>query len=175
MGYLSVININRSSFTTILIWTQNVTYICLSDSGQLEKQLEDVSLARRDLEDSSKYIKTLEKQMKSMTQERDDMHKVETVLPLCISLFKNQCFCSYSLYSNTTKMTQSDKMQLWSFWSWGMSLLQSYLLGLCCGQDLTDANEKMKGQSKDLKEAHSQRKLAMQEFSELNERLTDLR
>lgn len=33
----------------------------------------------------------------------------------------------------------------------------------------------MKSQSKELKEAHSQRKLAMQEFSELNERLTDLR
>ncbi|CAB1418523.1 unnamed protein product [Pleuronectes platessa] len=42
-------------------------------------------------------------------------------------------------------------------------------------KDLTEATEKMKGQSKDLKEAHSQRKLAMQEFSELNERLTDLR
>lgn len=43
------------------------------------------------------------------------------------------------------------------------------------GQDLVDANEKLKSQSKELKEAHSQRKLAMQEFSELNERLTELR
>ena len=42
-------------------------------------------------------------------------------------------------------------------------------------QDLMEAHEKLKSQSKDLKEAHSQRKLAMQEFSELNERLTDLR
>lgn len=38
-----------------------------------------------------------------------------------------------------------------------------------------ETSEKMKSQSKELKEAHSQRKLAMQEFSELNERLTDLR
>ncbi|XP_037541635.1 serine/threonine-protein kinase MRCK alpha isoform X2 [Nematolebias whitei] len=38
-----------------------------------------------------------------------------------------------------------------------------------------DASEKLKFQSKELKEAHSQRKLAMQEFSELNERLTELR
>uniref|UniRef100_A0A3Q3GEA6 Serine/threonine-protein kinase MRCK alpha n=1 Tax=Labrus bergylta TaxID=56723 RepID=A0A3Q3GEA6_9LABR len=45
------------------------------NSGQLEKQLEDVSSARRDLEDSSKHVKTLEKQMKSLTQERDDLHK----------------------------------------------------------------------------------------------------
>ncbi|GLD72973.1 serine/threonine-protein kinase MRCK alpha-like isoform X1 [Lates japonicus] len=88
----------------------------IADSGQLEKQLEDVTLARRDLEDSSKHVKTLEKQMKSLTQERDDLHK-----------------------------------------------------------DLLDASEKLKSQSKELKEAHSQRKLAMQEFSELNERLTDLR
>ncbi|XP_056260881.1 serine/threonine-protein kinase MRCK alpha isoform X1 [Seriola aureovittata] len=47
----------------------------IADSGQLEKQLEDVTLARRDLEDSSKHVKTLEKQMKSITQERDDLHK----------------------------------------------------------------------------------------------------
>ncbi|KAG7507969.1 serine serine/threonine-protein kinase MRCK alpha isoform X3 [Solea senegalensis] len=88
----------------------------IADSGQLEKQLEDVTLARRDLEDSSKYIKTLEKQMKNLTQERDDLHK-----------------------------------------------------------DLVDASERMKSQSKELKDAHSQRKLAMQEFSEINERLTELR
>uniref|UniRef100_A0A7N8YM43 Serine/threonine-protein kinase MRCK alpha n=1 Tax=Mastacembelus armatus TaxID=205130 RepID=A0A7N8YM43_9TELE len=88
----------------------------IADSGQLEKQLEDVTLARRDLEDSSKHIKTLDKQLKSLTQERDDLHK-----------------------------------------------------------DLMDASEKLKSQSKELKDAHSQRKLAMQEFSELNERLTEFR
>lgn len=46
---------------------------------------------------------------------------------------------------------------------------------VCHVQDLMDASEKLKSQSKELKEAHSQRKLAMQEFSELNEKLTDLR
>lgn len=57
--------------------------VCASvcaDSGQLEKQLEDVSSARRDLEDSSKHIRTLEKQMKTISQERDDLHKVEPAL-----------------------------------------------------------------------------------------------
>lgn len=49
----------------------------MSDSDHLEKQLEDVSLARRDLEDSSKYIKTMEKQMRSLTQEKDDLHRVK--------------------------------------------------------------------------------------------------
>lgn len=60
----------------------------VSDSGQLEKQLEDVTLARRDLEDSSKHIKTLEKQMKSITQERDDLQKVRLVFRAILWIFK---------------------------------------------------------------------------------------
>lgn len=51
----------------------------VSDSGQLEKKLEDVSSTRRDLEES-KHIKTLEKQMKGITQERDELRKVGTPL-----------------------------------------------------------------------------------------------
>lgn len=50
-----------------------------------------------------------------------------------------------------------------------------YLFFFVCGQDVLEATEKLRSQSKELKEAHSQRKLAMQEFSELNERLTELR
>ena len=42
-------------------------------------------------------------------------------------------------------------------------------------QGLLEAEEKLKAQGKDLKEAHSQRKMAMKEFSELSERLTDQR
>uniref|UniRef100_A0A8C5NGP6 Serine/threonine-protein kinase MRCK alpha n=1 Tax=Gouania willdenowi TaxID=441366 RepID=A0A8C5NGP6_GOUWI len=49
----------------------------IADSGQLEKQLEDVTLARRDLEDTSKHVKSLEKQMKDLTQERDILQKME--------------------------------------------------------------------------------------------------
>uniref|UniRef100_A0A3P9GZG8 non-specific serine/threonine protein kinase n=1 Tax=Oryzias latipes TaxID=8090 RepID=A0A3P9GZG8_ORYLA len=47
----------------------------IAESGQLEKKLEDVTSSRRDLEDSSKHIRTLEKQLKSLTQERDEMQK----------------------------------------------------------------------------------------------------
>lgn len=54
-------------------------------------------------------------------------------------------------------------------------ILKDSLFCLCSQQDFLDASEKLKSQSKELKEAHSQRKLAMQEFSELNERLTELR
>ncbi len=55
------------------------------DSGQLEQQLEEASTVQRDLEDSSKVMRSLEKQLKSVTQEKDDMHKVP--IPL---YFKNR-------------------------------------------------------------------------------------
>lgn len=45
----------------------------------------------------------------------------------------------------------------------------------CSVKELLDTKEKLRAQGKELKEAHSQRKMAMQEFSELNERLTELR
>lgn len=115
-------------------------FVCTPDSGQLEKQLEDVSLARRDLEDSFRHVKTLEKQMKAITQERDELHKV--ICAQVWPMFK----CLFGYVSNPLFL-----------------------------QDVLEATEKLRSQSKELKEAHSQRKLAMQEFSELNERLTDLR
>lgn len=40
---------------------------------------------------------------------------------------------------------------------------------------LQEANDKIASQQKELKEAHSQRKLAMAEFSELNDKLADIR
>uniref|UniRef100_A0A3P8XZZ7 Serine/threonine-protein kinase MRCK alpha n=1 Tax=Esox lucius TaxID=8010 RepID=A0A3P8XZZ7_ESOLU len=45
------------------------------DSGHLEQQLEEATSARREMEDSSKLIRSLEKQMKSLNMERDDLHK----------------------------------------------------------------------------------------------------
>lgn len=44
-----------------------------------------------------------------------------------------------------------------------------------CVQELAEQSERVKSQSKELKDAHSQRKLAMQEFSEMSEKLTELR
>lgn len=54
-----------------------VSLLPLSDTGQVEQQLEQATSARRDLEDSSKQIRSLEKQLKSMKQERDDLQKVQ--------------------------------------------------------------------------------------------------
>uniref|UniRef100_A0A671LFS1 non-specific serine/threonine protein kinase n=1 Tax=Sinocyclocheilus anshuiensis TaxID=1608454 RepID=A0A671LFS1_9TELE len=47
----------------------------IADTGQVEQQLEQASPARRDLDDSSKQIRSLEKQLKSMKQERDNLQK----------------------------------------------------------------------------------------------------
>ncbi|KAM6459920.1 serine/threonine-protein kinase MRCK alpha isoform 2-T2 [Liasis olivaceus] len=45
------------------------------DSGRLEQQLEEASSARRELEDAARHIKTYEKQIKVLKQERDDLNK----------------------------------------------------------------------------------------------------
>lgn len=58
----------------------------MSDSGQMEQQLQEASTARRDLEDSSKVIRGLEKQLKGVTQEKNDLHKV----PISWYLKKNE-------------------------------------------------------------------------------------
>ncbi|KAK3537795.1 hypothetical protein QTP70_018931 [Hemibagrus guttatus] len=47
----------------------------IADSGQLEQKLEQASATRKDLEDSAKRICSLEKQLKIMKQEREDMQK----------------------------------------------------------------------------------------------------
>lgn len=40
---------------------------------------------------------------------------------------------------------------------------------------MVEASERLKSQTKELKDAHQQRKRALQEFSELNERMAELR
>uniref|UniRef100_A0A8C7MNX8 non-specific serine/threonine protein kinase n=1 Tax=Oncorhynchus kisutch TaxID=8019 RepID=A0A8C7MNX8_ONCKI len=47
----------------------------IADSGQQEHELEEASSVRREMEDSSKHIRNLEKQMKSLNLEKDDLHK----------------------------------------------------------------------------------------------------
>lgn len=42
-------------------------------------------------------------------------------------------------------------------------------------QQLAEASERLKSQARELRDAHQQRKLALQEFSELNERMAELR
>lgn len=112
LGNTTILKCHHCS-TNIFIQTYpNPLYVCvcLSDSGKLEKKLEDVTLARRDLEDSSKHVKTLEKQMRSLTQDKDDMQKVCVCLSVWISDFfvfiftlhtsssAGNIICSYSKY-----------------------------------------------------------------------------
>ena len=56
-----------------------------------------------------------------------------------------------------------------------MNLEEEKFFTACKLQVLQEANEKIAAQQKELKEAHSQRKLAMAEFSELNDKLADIR
>ncbi|XP_071595979.1 serine/threonine-protein kinase MRCK alpha isoform X4 [Heliangelus exortis] len=47
----------------------------VTDSGQLEQQLEEASSARRELDDASRQIKAFEKQVRMLKQEREDLNK----------------------------------------------------------------------------------------------------
>ncbi|XP_059690709.1 serine/threonine-protein kinase MRCK alpha isoform X6 [Gavia stellata] len=47
----------------------------VTDSGQLEQQLEEASTARRELDDASRQIKAFEKQVRTLKQEREDLNK----------------------------------------------------------------------------------------------------
>ncbi|XP_040188904.1 serine/threonine-protein kinase MRCK beta isoform X2 [Rana temporaria] len=47
----------------------------ISDSGRIERQLEDAVAIRQQLEDSSNKLKGLEKQQRTLRQERDDLQK----------------------------------------------------------------------------------------------------
>lgn len=59
-----------------------------------------------------------------------------------------------------------------NIWSSNDSL---YHIFFYLNQQLVEASERLKTQSKELRDAHQQRKLAVQEFSELSERMGDLR
>uniref|UniRef100_A0A8C2Z1P4 non-specific serine/threonine protein kinase n=1 Tax=Cyclopterus lumpus TaxID=8103 RepID=A0A8C2Z1P4_CYCLU len=92
----------------------------LADSDRLEHQLEEAVTLRQDYESSASKLKTLERQVKTLRQEKDEVHK-------------------------------------------------------CLVELIPDSLERLRSQTKELKEAHSQRKLALQEFSDLSERMADLR
>lgn len=47
-----------------------------ADSDRLEHQLEEAVTLRQDYESSASKLRTLEKQVKSLRQEKDDVHKV---------------------------------------------------------------------------------------------------
>lgn len=49
---------------------------CLADSDRLEHQLEEAVLLQQDYESSASKLKMLEKQVKMLRQEKDDIHKV---------------------------------------------------------------------------------------------------
>ncbi|KAH0622643.1 hypothetical protein JD844_025127 [Phrynosoma platyrhinos] len=177
----------------------------VTDSGQLEQQLEEASSARRELEDAARQIKNFEKQIKALKQEREDLNKspIDTATSTGVSMYSAEeervemaeekgleIVCeaedpgvemveleaeesgdaSDSSHDTAEKMSATkekglDIFQDVSFWE--IPVPDHF-------QELLESSERLKTQTKELKDAHSQRKLAMQEFSEMNERLTDL-
>lgn len=124
----------------------------VADSDRLEHQLEEAVTLRQDYESSASKMKALEKQVKSLRQEKDDIHKVSVPLspPFSTSPLSSP---SPPCPSRSRSLQTSSPSE----------------------QQLADSLERLRSQTKELKEAHSQRKLALQEFSELSERMAELR
>lgn len=114
----------------------------VTDSDRLEHQLEEAVTLRQDYESSASKLKTLEKQVKTLRQEKDEVHKV---------VFLSERLCCHGVHTVCPEAL------------------------LLCEQQLADALDRLRSQTKELKEAHSQRKMALQEFSDLSERMADLR
>lgn len=56
-------------------------YLFLLDSDRLEHQLEEAVSLRQDYESSSTKLKALDKQVKSLRQEKEDISKVSVLRP----------------------------------------------------------------------------------------------
>lgn len=69
------INLTHKMFLIDLFLSSHVSL--MADAGQVQQQLDQSGSARRDLEESSKQIHSLEKQLKNLKQDRDDVQKVE--------------------------------------------------------------------------------------------------
>lgn len=59
-----------------------------ADSDRLEHQLEEAVSLRQDYESSASRLKTLEKTVKTLRQEKDDVHKVSADGHTCLT-----CLC----------------------------------------------------------------------------------
>lgn len=76
-----------------ILWHLVIFFI---DSGRLEQQLEEASSARQELEEAARQIKTFEKQIKALKQEKDELNKVMYISSV---LFQNNCiYFSYRTF-----------------------------------------------------------------------------
>lgn len=74
----------------------------VTDSDRLEHQLEEAVTLRQDYESSASKLKTLEKQVKTLRQEKDEVHKVVllserrvVMVILCVLMFSSSVSSSW--------------------------------------------------------------------------------
>ncbi|XP_032718749.1 serine/threonine-protein kinase MRCK alpha isoform X19 [Lontra canadensis] len=107
--------------------------------------------ASKDLE-----IKTLKEEIEQLRKQVRESSHLEQQLEEANSVRRelDDAFRQIKAYEKQIKTLQQEREEL--------------------NKELVQASERLKNQSKELKDAHCQRKLAMQEFMEINERLTEL-
>ncbi|XP_077934003.1 serine/threonine-protein kinase MRCK alpha isoform X17 [Halichoerus grypus] len=107
--------------------------------------------ASKDLE-----IKTLKEEIEKLRKQVRESSHLEQQLEEANSVRRelDDTFRQVKAYEKQIKTLQQEREEL--------------------NKELVQASERLKNQSKELKDAHCQRKLAMQEFMEINERLTEL-
>uniref|UniRef100_A0A8C8WTR9 Serine/threonine-protein kinase MRCK alpha n=1 Tax=Panthera leo TaxID=9689 RepID=A0A8C8WTR9_PANLE len=107
--------------------------------------------ASKDLE-----IKTLKEEIEKLRKQVRESSHLEQQLEEAnaVRTELDDAFRQIKAYEKQIKTLQQDREEL--------------------NKELVQASERLKNQSKELKDAHCQRKLAMQEFMEINERLTEL-
>ncbi|XP_047559739.1 serine/threonine-protein kinase MRCK alpha isoform X13 [Lutra lutra] len=107
--------------------------------------------ASKDLE-----IKTLKEEVEKLRKQVRESSHLEQQLEEANSVRRelDDAFRQIKAYEKQIKTLQQEREEL--------------------NKELVQASERLKNQSKELKDAHCQRKLAMQEFMEINERLTEL-
>ncbi|XP_059001518.1 serine/threonine-protein kinase MRCK alpha isoform X15 [Mustela lutreola] len=107
--------------------------------------------ASKDLE-----IKTLKEEIEKLRKQVRESSHLEQQLEEANSVRRelDDAFRQIKAYEKQIKTLQQEREEL--------------------NKELVQASERLKNQSKELKDAHCQRKLAMQEFMEINERLTEL-
>lgn len=90
----------------------------MADSDRLEHQLEEAVTLRQDYESSASKLKTLEKQVKTLRQEKDEVHKV---------VFLTECCCLIT----HIKLVRNVSAGLIILWSTSISDIRIIVVVLC--------------------------------------------
>lgn len=148
------------------------------DSDRLEHRLEEAVTLRQDYDSSASKLKSLERQVKMLRLEKDDVHKVSATRR---PVFRVKLGGAKAILASAAhRCSRGRRSRPWKEKKKKGSRVAGVLFVCVCvsgrlEQQLLEALERLRTQSKELKEAHSQRRSALQEFLELSERTAELR